>query len=123
MKLSLPAVNEPVIRVLVDADQLYSLDFHGTSPQEVEIDIPGVDLDRVPIGYVAVASSGEEVGEPALLKAPKHCVEPPKTADKSILGKSVVTTEAAAAPRPTVELPPDAVKFDEKVEVKVGRKK
>lgn len=93
MKLMLPAVNEPTIRVLVDTNVgIVNLDFNGERPQEVEISLPDVDVATCPIGYVAVGSHGQEVGEPVLLRRPDQCRPPLKSdeAGTTLMGKEVV---------------------------------
>lgn len=148
MKLKLPAVSQPLIRVLVlTADSLHRMDLCGERPQEVDVVMPGVDVEKAKVGYVELSASGEEVGEPVLLyeppaptPAPKakgpvgpagYCAGPAESQgsngatapaasfdDLSDEGKAKVIVAGTAD-----ELPPETVKVEEKVEVKTTRKK
>ena len=80
MRLKLPAVSEPIIRVIVVTPDhgRHHLDYLGERPQEVDVVVPDVEVEKCKVGYVGVAGNGEEVGEPNLLYEPSapKLVEP-----------------------------------------------
>jgi hypothetical protein len=152
MKFELPAVDQPIVRILVDTGHPdyvthdYSAEDAG---KEVEIEVNPGDA----VGYIGIDNGGQEVGEPVLL----HREPKPLKAPAPILGKQVViqplppvTPEpkggSVGQPDPanpvpaalsgtaagdelppdasaTDEAPPETVKVDDKAEVKVTRKK
>lgn len=131
MKFQLPASDYPLIRVLIlSRDNLVHMDFCGEQPQEVDVDVPA----GAKVGYVSVAASGEEVGDPVLLHAepePEPVITPVSAAitpvsseppaDKPVI--ALAYAEQPVAEQPAAEAPPETVKVEEKTTVKVGRKK
>jgi hypothetical protein len=139
MKFQLPASDYPIIRVLIlSCDNLVRMDFCGEQPQEVDVDVPA----GAKVGYVSVAGSGEEIGDPVLLHAePKPLAKPePPVKPEPVVEREPAKPEPVAEPvaepaekpvialayaaeQPAAEAPPETVKVEEKTTVKVGRKK
>lgn len=132
MKFQLPASDYPLIRVLIlTRDSLTHMDFGGEQPQEVDVDVPA----GAKVGYVSVAASGEEVGDPVLLHAEPELepaaepivVQPEQpmieVSIPSIETSAVQASYASHEQPEAAEAPPETVKVEEKTTVKVGRKK
>ena len=136
MKFQLPASDYPLIRVLIlTRDSLTHMDFGGEQPQEVDVDVPA----GAKVGYVSVAASGEEVGDPVLLHAepepvtvepvtvePEPPAEQPEQPEQPVVAFDDLPLEGKAqviAASMEAEAPPETVKVEEKTTVKVGRKK